>query len=325
MKNKDIIIQPNHISTARFTYTAIEKNIIYTIVDCLQNKMNKDFNQVFTEQEIYIEMKIIEKNNNYKRIRDAVKSLSAKQIEFDINIPGTNKIQKNITSLMSGLKYEINSKYISFFVPSTATLFFCYIGGGFTSFQKTIAISLNSIYSKLLYELCCRFQDKGGFSSSIERFKIYLSIGDKYKQIAHLRHKVLNVAKRELKQKADYYFSYSLKKVGRKYTEIKIKIHKNTPNKEEYYGIKEENYISVYNFLNRYFPNYVDDKALHYSDLLAELGNIDKANNRFKRLDDDYSLGKKKKKDIFSLLKFVILPELGIKSDKKSKSHTYNL
>jgi plasmid replication initiation protein len=324
MKNKNIIIQPNHISTARFTYTAIEKNIIYTIVDSLQNKMNKDLNQTFTEQEIYIEMKMIEKNNNYKRIRDAVKSLSSKQIEFEINLPGTNKIHKKLTSILSGLDYEINSKYISFFIPSSAVLFFCYIGGGFTSFQKTIAISLNSIYSKLLYELCCRFQDKGGFNTSIERFKIYLSIEHKYKQIAHLRHKVLNVAEKELKQKADYYFSYSLVKVGRKYTEIKIKIHNNTPNKEEYYGIKEKDYISVYNFLNRYFPNYVDDKALSYSDQLALLGNIDIANERFKRLDDDYTLGKKKKKDIYNLLNFVILPEFGIKTELKNKSHSKN-
>ena len=310
MKKKNTIIQPNHISTARFTYTAIEKNIIYIIIDNLQRRMSKDVNQIYNEQEIIIELKLVVKNKNYKLVKDAVKSLSSKQIEFDINIPGTKKIQRNLTSIVSGVKYELNSRYISFFVPSTANIFFCYIGGGFTSFQKTIAIGLVSIYSKLLYELCCRFQDKGGFNTSIEKFKTYLVLNGKYKQIAHLRHKVLDVAEKELKKKADYYFTYSLSKVGRKYTKIQIKIHKNTSNKEEYFGIKEEKYIYIYNFLIRFFPNYEDNRAMYYSNKLAEVGNIDRAYDRFNRLESDINSRIKTKKDVLNLLKIVIIPEL---------------
>ncbi len=325
MRDKNRIIQPNHISTARFSLSVLEKNIIYTVIDELQKNMSKDLNEVFEEQEITVELKKIEKNNNYSRIRSTMKSLAAKQVEFELRIPGTGKserIQENITSLISGLKYERQSQFISFMVPSSACRFFCYIGGGFTSFQKTIAISLSSTHSKSLYELCCRWADRGGYTCSIEDLKVYLSITGKYDQISHLRHKVLDTSVKELKKKADLFFTYSLKKVGRKYANISIKIHKNTIDKEEYYGVREEHYSYVYSFLSRFFPNYINNKALAYSELLVAKGNMDKAYYRFIRLDDEFSTGRKDKRDILNLLIKKILPEFGVKTSVKNQNNT---
>lgn len=322
MKNKDNIKQPNHVSTARFTLTVLEKNIIYTIIDELQKTMSMDLNQVYTEQEIKIELKKIDRNNNYSRVKNAVKSLGSKHVEFELSIPGTGKVQDRSTNLISGIGHIPNSKFISFTIPSHACRFFCYIGGGFTSFQKTIAISLSSIYSKSLYELCCRWIDRGGYSCTIEELKRYLSISDKYNQISHLRNKVLDISVKELKQKGDIFFSYTLKKEGRSYSKISIKIHKNTISQDEYYGVREEHYAYVYSFLNRFFPNYVDDKALGYTESLATAGSLDKAYSRFIRLDDEFALGSKNKTDICNLLMKVILPELGVKTRNKTQNHT---
>ncbi len=319
MDSKEFIIQPNHVSTARYSLTAIEKNIIYTIVDELQKVMSKDLNQVYTEQKIVIEMKRIDKNNNYLRIKNAVKSLGSKHVEFQLIIPGTGKIEANSTSLVSGISHVKNSKHISFKVPSDACRFFCYIGGGFTSFQKTIAINLNSIYSKMLYELCCRWVDKGGFSCSIEKFKEYLGISNKYKQIVHLKSKVLDASVRELKEKADLYFTYSLKKEGRKYVYISIKIHKNIQVNEEFKGVRQEYYAKAYLFLLQYFPTYIDNTAQFYADSLINNGMIEKAVSRFNRLDDDFTSAKKTKEDIRNLLLHIILPEYGLL--KKPKKH----
>lgn len=285
--------------------------------------MNKELNHVFVEQEIIIELKELDQNNNYTRVMKAFSSLSRKQVKYEINVPGTDKIEKNITHLVSSVKHVINSNYISFFIPSPACLFFCYIGGGFTKLQLCIVLNLNSIYSKSMYELCCRWADRGGFSSTISELKKYLSIENKYSQIAHLRSKVLNVAQNELKLKADYYFSYTLTKVNsRKYTNISIKIHKNSTNQEDkYMGVSEDKYSFVYRFLNVMFPNYINDNALQYCEKLVKKGNINRAYYRFMKLDRQYSNGKSKK-DIKNLLELVILPELGAKQHKK-KSKSY--
>jgi len=321
LKDKPYIKQPNHVSTARFNYslTVLEKNIIYTVIDELQKIMSRDLNQKYINQQITVELKTLEQNRNYKRIKNAIKKLGSKHVEFDFVIPKTGKITGFSTSLISGLRHEYNSKVITLNIPEDACRFFCYIGGGFTSFQKTIAISLNSVYSKYLYELCCRWEDKGGYSCTIEKLKIYLSIIDKYNQIAHLRVKVLEQSKDELKKKADLFFTYRLIKVGRKYSKISFKIHRNTEGTKDYYGIREEHFIYVYNFLTRFFPSHVDNKATNYIDTIANEGYIEKAYYRFIKLEDQIEARHKTKTDIKNILIKSILPELGISTIDKNQ------
>ncbi len=278
--------------------------------------MSKDLNQSYIEQEIVIELKVLDKNRNYERIKKAVKSLSSKQVEYELRIPNKhkpNKIQEIVTTLVSGLKYEFHSEFISFMVPSSACRFFCYIGGGYTSFQKTIAISLNSNHSKCLYELCCRWIDRGGYQCTIEEFRHLMLIENKYKQMSHLRTRVLEDSKRELQKNADVFFTYTLNKKGKTYQTISFKFHRNTNVKDKFRGVNSEQYIFVYNFLNRHFSNQMDTKALDYSELIAEANNVDKAYKRFSRLDDEYTSGSKSKRDIINLLNIIILKELGAK------------
>ncbi|QXP69322.1 replication initiation protein [Polaribacter sp. R2A056_3_33] len=314
MTTSDTIKQPNHILTSRFTLSALEKNIIYVVLGQLQKVMTKDMNQDFKEQKIVIKLKLLDNNRNYSRIKKAIKSLSSKQVEFEMNIPNGNKadkIQDCVTSLVSGLTYERNSEYVYFWVPSSACRFFCYIGGGYTRFQKTIALSLTKNASKCMYEFCCRWIDKGGYQCSIEEFRLLMNTGSKYKQISHLRARLLEDSKQELKNKADIFFDYSLKKKGKSYHSISFKFHRNTEIKDKYNGVKSEQYIFIYNFLNRFFSNQMDSKALHYSESIAESGKTDDAYYRFLRLDDDFTMGRKTKDDIKNLLKAVILKELG--------------
>jgi plasmid replication initiation protein len=162
-----------------------------------------------------------------------------------------------------------------------------------------------------MYEFCCRWIDKGGYQCSIEEFRLLMNTGSKYKQISHLRARLLEDSKQELKNKADIFFDYSLKKKGKSYHSISFKFHRNTEIKDKYNGVKSEQYIFIYNFLNRFFSNQMDSKALHYSESIAESGKTDDAYYRFLRLDDDFTMGRKTKDDIKNLLKAVILKELG--------------
>ena len=314
-KESHIIIQPNHVSTAKYRYTSIEKNIMYHIIDKLQEVMSKDPFEVYKEQKIILELRQLDKNNNYNNVRRAVKSMAKKPVEFDIVIPKENKIRKNLSFLIAAVEYEVRSKYITLVIPSTACDFFCYVGGGFTAFQKTVSLSLNSIHSKVLYELCCRWVDRGGFNSDLISFRGYLQIEGKYSQIAHLRNKVLNVAKKELQEKADLCFNYSLeKRGGKKYDYINIKIFSNKKIEDREIIVNEEHYNYVYRFLLLFYPNHIDNSALLYTNQISNKGFLDKAYSRFIRLDDDLTSNKKDKSDIFNLLRFVILKELGISS-----------
>ncbi|MBT9187768.1 replication initiation protein [Zobellia russellii] len=316
---------PHHITRSKLKLKAIEWNIIYAIVGKLQGYLQNDVHYNFKEQEVRIAFRDISSLNNYTRLRKAFSSIVSREVEFELNVPGTDKIKKKVTTLISGLDYVVNSGYVTFYVPKSACVFFCYIGGGYTRLQICIVINLNSIYSKLMYEFCCRWADKGGFSCTIEQLREVLAIEGKYNQIAHLRQKVLDVASDELKTKADYYFSYSLSKNGhRKYSFIHIKIHKNTINVEDtYLGVNEQHYSYVYNFLLMFYPNYQNNKALEIVERIAQKGNINKAYYRFERLDREFANGKTKQ-DIANLLKYVILPEFGLPKPKKNRSSHQN-
>ena len=315
------IRQPNHISTARFSLSVMEMNIMYLIVDSLQKKLDNDFNSTYKEEQITIELSKIDKNNNYSRVKSAVKSLMTKSVEFVYNLPDSTKISESSTVIVSGYEHIKQTHYITIDVPAKISKFLCYIGGGYTAFQKTIAISLNSVYSKKMYELCCRFHDRGGYNNSILKFKEYLNITDKYKKISHLKSKVLETAKYELKLKADFYFSYSLSKERRSFNKISIKIHTNVAVNKKYIGFQQKTYSFVYTFLCRFFPTYIDNSALFYTDNLALNGTLETAKNRFQRLDDDISFGRKTKADVLNLLKKIILKELGaFKSSQKEKT-----
>ncbi len=313
MERPKLIVKPNHIVPAKVSFTALQLNIIYIIIDELQKIMSKDINQIYQEQEIKIAFKELDINNNYNRVRKAFDGISKNPVTFQMSIPGTGKVKKTLTSLLSGLEYELQSTHITFIIPSRACIYFCYIGGGFTSFQKTIALSLKSLYSKIMYDFCCRWIDRGGYQCSIESFKEQLNISDKYNQISHLRNKVLEPSKKELKMKADVYFMYSLIKEGRKFSHISFKIFKNSSDSSNRFnGVRQEHYSFIYVFLSNYFVREVDNKAQFYTDIIVKKGKAIQAYERFKKLDDQFCKGIKTKKDIKNLLDYVILKEFGV-------------
>ena len=136
-----------------------------------------------------------------------------------------------------------------------------------------------------------------------------------------MKSKVLEVAGDELKDKADLFFTYSLNKTGKKFTDISIKIHRNIKVNERFVGVRQKSYTEVYLFLNRFFPGYQDNSAQTYTDNISSYGSIEIARDRFIRLDDDISYGRKTKKDVQNLLLARILTELGaLKNIEKLKT-----
>jgi plasmid replication initiation protein len=300
--------------------SAIEINLLYFIVGELQQKMELDFNREYKEERITLELKKIDNNKNYSRIKEALKKLRIKEIEFTYNIPNSKKIKELNTSILSGFEHEINSKYITIDIPSKMSKFLCYIGGGYTTFQKVIAINLTSIFSKKMYDFCCRWITKGPvFKGTIEKFKEFLNIQDKYHKISHLQDKVLKVAEKELKNKADLFFTYSFQKTGRKFTHITLVINKNVKTGEKFMGVKSEIYSKVYITLRTYFPDHENNSARFYTDRITDLGYLEKIHYRLLRLDDQFSNGTKTKRDIRNLLLHKIFPEFNIAKKPPTK------
>ena len=304
--------QNNTVSTAKYEYSAVQKNVMFRLIEYLQPLMTEN-EMEWQEHNLTIPLKDLDKNRNYDRIKDDLKALRDKSLEFRIKKNGAKRETEIVTGLISSFEHEFGSEEIKIQIPSRVLPFLCYIGGGYTSLQTVIAISLKSIHSKRAYEICCRWKNKDGFSYPLEDFKEMMGISGKYKQIIQLKERVLNVAKRELEEKADVWFDYSLeKKHSRAFNWIHVKIFTQSP-KATKKGKKGDMYSFLWRFLQHAYPSIKSDKAMVICEELTNTDRLKEAYQRFIRLDDELTQGKKKKTDIIPMIKHILKEDFNIK------------
>ena len=198
------IIQPNSVTNARYDFTPLQKNIVYFILKELQILMSKDkaINQdLFSNFIVSIPVASLAGEKNHSKVIDAAKALMKQPMEY--NYSQDEKMYTVATVLVHTAKHKHGSETVELYVPFDALSLLLYIGKGFTLYQLPIALGLKSKHSKRLYEFCCRWKDKGGYSMSVQELRQMLMIETKYKDINLLRKYVLDVARNELKHSAD--------------------------------------------------------------------------------------------------------------------------
>jgi plasmid replication initiation protein len=307
MKNIPII-QPNKVTNARYQFSAVQKNILYHIIGKMQDKMEKQ-KTLFEGTVFSFKLTDLEKNGNYAMIRREVKKMLQMPVEYEVN--REDGLHDIITTLIASVDHTYKSDEIKIEVTSKAMEFLSYIGQGFTKYQKTIAINLSSIYAKRMYELCNRFKDVGGFSYSLKEFRELMGLNEKYQHLSELKKRVLEVAKKQLKDSADVWFEYDLKKINsRSFNHINVAIHSN----EISTGIGETAEIQAYMFrlISLAYPAYKDNTALKISETLIETGKAQEIYKKLKRLDDKLSKGEHPAK-IANIIKKLLREDYGLK------------
>lgn len=306
------IIQPNSLTYARYDFTALQKNIIYLALSRIRQDMtrekllNKD---IFNDYIIDIPINTLAKSNNYSDIVDAAKDMMKKPVEYQYS--KENKRYMVATVLVNTAVHEYGSNIVKLTISKMAIPYILYIGQGFTELQGTIALGLKSIYTKRLYEMCCRWKDRGGFMITLDEFKKMLGIEKKYKQLGQIRERILDFSQKELKEKSDIWFEYDLQKVSgsRSFNMISFKIHTNSVDLKKVsnkVGEESERMVQVYNFLNYVFPHMKNDKALRVTKELQDKGFLEAANLRFNALNKEFKTGTKGLKDIKALIYTVL-------------------
>ena len=315
MTKKGTIIQPNRITNAKYNYTAVQKNVMYHVLGHLQNKMTKTRSEtLFGEEILTIPLKVLEPNKNYKRIMDEAKAMINIHIDYE-HVTEKGRKEEVLTTLFSSVIHERGSDNVKFVIPSYALPVLCNISeGGFTRYRKLVALNLRSVYTKRLYELCCKWEDKGGFKMDLAQFREMLSIPKSY-QNGNIKQRILDKSKEELKDQADLYYEYDIvkgEKEGRRnaYENVHFKIIK--VNRPESKAELKELMQSKYGYLYRYFMKVFPGNALAIVDEINQKDYLEIAYDRFGQLDDEYSNGTKKLEDITKLSRFILKQDYGI-------------
>lgn len=305
------LVQPNKVTTARYNYTEREENILTLMVDAIQRHMTREKTiqrDLFNQPIIVIDTKDVDAKHKSDYLK-ACHSLMKKDFSFEWTNPKDGKIRKTVGVLVTTYHDVRNTSVIEITINTWAIPYLLYWGKGVggTIFSKTIALTIKGQYTKRLYKLCKRWEQKGGFSMSIADFRKMLFLENKYLLNGDLKKWVLEKAKKELKEKADVYFEYSLEKIGgsRSYNQINFTIHGN--NKKLDVTKKTEIYQLVYNVIALAYPTHKSSKAMDITDKLAnDPDTLERVYRRFKKLRGDLYSGQKDIDDVVKLIKYIL-------------------
>lgn len=312
--NKVAIIQPNEITNARYNFTALQKNIIYLIYEKLQGYITKEqgLNQdLFNNFVVSVPVAALAGEKNHSKVIDAAKGLMKNPFEY--NYERDKKKYTVATVLVHTAKHEHGTDRVEITIPFEALSLLLYVGKGFTMYQLPIALTLKSKHAKRMYELCCRWKDRGGFGMELLELRQMLMVEKKYKDVNLFRQFVLDRAKNELKESADVWFDYELQKVkSRSFNFVYFTIFHN--------DLKEKNadkgvYPNIYNFLALTFSPIVNDKAMRIADQLADRLQLQAAWKKFKPLSEAHRKNGMDGKHLMNITRKILREDFQINVD----------
>ena len=216
MDNK-LIRQHNAITKARYEMSALEKNILYMLLAQLKES---DLPKKIYKVQIKELQEITGRDVDHTQFAKTTKKLVGRLLH-------TRNDEKELSfNLLSSGEYKRHSGAIELELSQEIRVFLFALKKNFTQFKLSVALGLKSKYSKRIYEMLCQFKDTGILRISIAEFKGRLLLSDpktgkdKYPKYGLLRVKVLDVAQKELNEKADVSFTYEASKTGKKYTHL---------------------------------------------------------------------------------------------------------
>lgn len=229
---RQVIQQHNAITTARYDMSSAEKNVFYLLLAQLNEKG-------FNEKTYKISVKELADIQEQEIDHIQFKKTSKKLLNQVLSIPTQNGNFTEI-SLVNSAEYLKGYGSIELDISKEIRQFLFELKNNFTQFNLRVGLKLKSKYAKRIYEMLSQYKDTGFMIINIEELKQRLCLidsttnKDKYPIYGLFKAKVLEIAQKELQQKADIWFNYKAKKVGRKYTQLFFKI------------IKKENTVEIH-------------------------------------------------------------------------------
>ncbi len=220
--SKEVLVQHNAMSTARYEMTASEKNIIYMLLFQLKKDDTVDTVYKISVREME---KVTGRYLEYKQVKESTERLTS--CVYTI-VEDSSLVQIRI---ISSAVYIEGSGRIAIRINPEVRPYLFDLKKNFTKFGFYVAMILKSRYSKRIYEMLCQFKSTGIVRISLEDLKARLGLAatksrrEKYTGWPMFKKNVIETAKRELEEHGDIYFTYKAEKVGRSVTDLEFRIN----------------------------------------------------------------------------------------------------
>ena len=187
------ISQHNNLSFARYRMTTFEKDLMYIIISKLKKEDNASTEYLIKRKEFN---QMTNTNAKTEVLKKSCKLLAEKTIQIKID----NDIFHWI-NIFQSVKYDRGA--MTFKLTEDIKPYLFDLKERFTVYSLKHALSLNSKYSKRLYEICCSWKKGHLFEVSIDELRKMFGIENELQQWQNLKQRCLNPAIDEINKKTD--------------------------------------------------------------------------------------------------------------------------
>jgi plasmid replication initiation protein len=224
-ESREVVAKANELVRARHKFTTYEQRIFASMVARL-----KRGETTFSLQKIPVKQICQESNESdlYRRIDEITDRLVNQTIVIRRRTEdGKREFEK--INVLSKCIYREGDGIIEARFTESMRPFLLRLKGRFTLYLIKVFLTLRSKYSTQIYEL---LKMRQGISSrykiSVEEFRRTLGLEDKYEgRFYSIKTRVIEQARKELKKKADIYFTYRVVRDGQTPIAIEFLIHEN--------------------------------------------------------------------------------------------------
>ncbi|MEI6949884.1 replication initiation protein [Paraflavisolibacter sp. H34] len=242
---REIVFIPNRVTNAQYDYTLIQEKIFNYVMYYLQeaillNMNGGDYTQLelFKVVDTHIKVRIPLKNiaipAQYKDVRNSAKQLASIVVGVPYRDKDSGKSYTRYQGLFkvsvpdelvrsSDLIIEIEKEIAKVLVELELNQ-----AGkpkNYTSFVLQIATQSKNKYTSRLYKKISSWKEKGGFYMSLDEFRDWLQLGDKYPTYYDLKKNILIPVQKELEGKAPCWFNCKEKSFEKREGKTVVGLH----------------------------------------------------------------------------------------------------
>ena len=244
MNDKQIVLrQPYAVTLARHRLNVHEMRIIFRVIEALQPevKYNQNIKEIgqtlFGNKIIRLQTKYLlpEGQKNYGRVKSALESLTQRRLKVQGEDKKDGKYEL-YTGLILKAKYFHNNEFVELELDKDLLPSFLALAKNYSKYLLEVAFNASSPNVMKFYQFTSHhYHNKKLYvEMDIEDLRDWLQLENKYSKPKDLRKGVIEPSMKELKEKADVYFTLKEPiKVGRRITGWKIKIFKKATSPSE--------------------------------------------------------------------------------------------
>jgi len=211
--------QSNLVTLMSYDYKVVQIRVLVAVIEKLQSVIEVSINKqnVRPHLELFSELNsdrvsfsIPTKEfgiqaSNYNTLKECLKKLATIPVEIDAKDP-SGKDCWYIGGLFEAYLPKRYERSVKIVMKKDVAMMFVNVDKGFTRFMKEIACEADSKYTIRMYFLISSWKDRGGFSITIDKFKKWLNIKNKYPEFKDLYKRIIRPAYEDLFEKADCWF-----------------------------------------------------------------------------------------------------------------------